>query len=293
MNGPLNARAPAVADTIAPWPAPAKLNLFLHVTGRRSDGYHSLQTVFQFIDLCDYLVFEPRAAGIRRTNPLPGVDPDQDLTVRAARLLQRHAGIDRGADITLDKRIPLGGGLGGGSSDAATTLWVLNRLWGLDYSIDTLADLGLRLGADVPVFVRGRAAWAEGIGEILTPLDLGTAWYAVVVPGVEVRTADVFADPDLTRRAKAFTIAGFLSGDQGVNDCEPIVRRRYPEVAQALDWLGVRAAARMSGTGSAVFASFANRATAAAALKGLPEGWRGYVCRGLNRSPLMDRLDVH
>jgi 4-diphosphocytidyl-2-C-methyl-D-erythritol kinase len=281
-------------DSTAPWPAPAKLNLFLHVTGRRDDGYHTLQTVFQFIDLCDYLRFEPRDDGvIRRVGSIPGIDPEGDLIVRAARLLRHYAGVAQGVDMWLEKNIPIGGGLGGGSSDAATTLWALNRLWRLNYPVDVLAELGLSLGADVPVFVRGRTAWAEGVGERLTPLDLETPWYLIVVPPVQVQTGAIFRSLELTHPLRAFTIAGFLSGDQGVNDCEPIVRARHPEVARALDWLGRYAPARMSGTGGCVFASFDDRERAAEVLDRVPSEWRGFISRGRNRSPLMDRLDVN
>lgn len=276
----------------AAWPAPAKLNLFLHVTGRRADGYHLLQTAFQFIDLCDRLWFEPRSDGVlRRLDAVSGVAPGDDLVLRAARRLKAHTAAKAGADIRLEKHIPLGGGLGGGSSDAATALWALNCLWDLRLDVDELAAIGLELGADVPVFVRGFAAWAEGVGERLTPIEPDTPWYLVVAPPVAVRTAEVFADPELTRHCEPLTISGFLSGHQAVNVCEPVVRRRAPEVAAALDWLG--SAGRMSGTGSCVFASFASEAEARERLSGLPPQWRGFVCRGLNRSPLMERVDVH
>jgi 4-diphosphocytidyl-2-C-methyl-D-erythritol kinase len=276
------------------WPAPAKINLFLHITGRRADGYHLLQTVFQFLDYGDRLDFEPRPDGlVRAVRPLPGVAPEDDLTVRAARLLQRHAGVEQGVDIHLDKRLPLGGGLGGGSSDAATVLWALNCLWELDLSPDELAGLGLRLGADVPVFVHGLAAWAEGVGEVLTPLSLPEPWYLVLVPPAQVPTAAIFADPDLTRDCDALTIDGFLSGDHGLNVCEPVVRRRYPAVAEALAWLSHFAPARMSGTGACVFASFAHRTAALEVLGQMPAGWRGFVARGCNRSPLLARVEVH
>lgn len=281
-----------VADT--GWPAPAKINLFLHICGRRADGYHLLQTVFQFVELYDSLYFIPRTDGlINRIEALPGVAPERDLAVRAARLLQAHTGVGLGADIAIEKRIPLGGGLGGGSSDAATTLWALNCLWGLGLDVDTLAGLGLSLGADVPVFVRGHAAWAEGVGERLTPIELPAPWFLLVVPPVAMSTAEVFADPGLTRDCAALTIGGFLSGDHAVNVFEPVVRRRSREVAAALDWLGAHAPARMSGTGSSVFAPFDSHDQAAELLLHLPVGWRGFVCRGLNRSPLLDRVDVH
>ncbi|MCC6207198.1 MAG: 4-(cytidine 5'-diphospho)-2-C-methyl-D-erythritol kinase [Gammaproteobacteria bacterium] len=276
------------------WPAPAKLNRFLHITGRRADGYHLLQTVFQFLDYGDTLGFGLRDdAVVRRSTSLPGIDPETDLTVRAARLLQRHAGVTRGVEIAIDKRIPPGGGLGGGSSDAATTMWALNCLWKLGLSVDELAALGLRLGADVPVFVRGQAAWAEGVGEILTPLTLDEPWYLVVIPNVQVSTAEIFTTPELTRDCNALTIGGFLSGDHGVNVCEPVVRARFPQVADALDWLGRYAPARMSGTGACVFAGFTERGAADEARRLLPAGWRAFVARGCNRSPLLARVELH
>lgn len=281
----------AVAEPAAVWPAPAKLNLFLHIIGRRPDGYHLLQTVFQFIDLCDALSFEPRDdGGIIRIDPLPGIAPEQDITVRAARLLQAESGSSAGVAIRIAKQIPIGGGLGGGSSNAATTLWALNRLWGLGLEVDELARLGLALGADVPVFVRGRAAWAEGIGEQLTPLPLDEPWYLVVVPPVQVPTASIFAAPDLTRDCELLTIGGFLSGDQALNVCEPVVCSRYPEVADALGWLRRHVPATMSGTGSCVFARFDDPMAAGDLLSRLPTGWRGFVARGLNHSPLLTRI---
>ncbi|MFZ5620263.1 MAG: 4-(cytidine 5'-diphospho)-2-C-methyl-D-erythritol kinase [Pseudomonadota bacterium] len=273
------------------WPAPAKLNLFLHVTGRRPDGYHTLQTVFQFLDIADGigLRVEP-GGGVQLATPLPGVPAERDLTVRAARLLQAEAGTGLGATITVDKRLPLGGGLGGGSSDAATVLVVLNRLWDIGFSIDRLAELGLRLGADVPVFVRGQAAWAEGVGERLTPVTLPEPWYLVVVPDVTVSTAEIFSAPELTRQTPPITIADFLSGAGG-NDCEPVVRRRHPEVGRALDWLNRFAPARLTGTGACVFAPFADRDIAQQALAQLPAGWRALIARGRNRSPLHEALE--
>ena len=279
--------APVIpADARGPWPAPAKLNLFLHITGRRDDGYHSLQTVFQFLDYGDRLYFALRTDGaIRCFGGPPGVPADADLCVRAARLLQKTAGVRMGVDIYNEKRLPAGAGLGGGSSDAATTLWVLNRLWAAGLEPEPLAGLGLRLGADVPVFLFGRAAWAEGVGELLTPVDLPEPWYLVVNPAASVSTAAVFADPELTRNSPRMTIRDFLSGG-GHNDCEAVVRRRYPEVAAALDWLNRFAAARMTGTGACIFAPFATQAEAQAIRRQLPAGWTGFVARGENRSPL-------
>jgi len=253
-------------------PAPAKLNLFLHVVGRRDDGYHLLQTAFRFIDLCDTLHFEARGDGrIERVSDLPGVPAEQDLTVRAARALQQATGIRQGVNITLEKRIPQGGGLGGGSSDAASTLIALNRLWGTDLSRRELMRLALPLGADVPVFVFGQSAFAEGVGEILSPLDLPEAAYLVAQPDTSVPTANVFSDPDLTRDSSSVTIADFLASQSfgagsatqtapeffGRNDLEPVVYRRYPEVAQAAQWLSGRGFhVRMSGSGACLFAQF-------------------------------------
>jgi 4-diphosphocytidyl-2-C-methyl-D-erythritol kinase len=279
--------APAIpAAARGPWPAPAKLNLFLHVTGRRDDGYHTLQTVFQFLDYGDRLYFEPRTDGaIRRFGGPPGISEDEDLCVRAARLLQETAGVRAGVDIYNEKRLPAGAGLGGGSSDAATTLRVLNRLWPAALEPASLATLGLRLGADVPVFLFGRAAWGEGVGERLTPVDPPRPWYLVLDPGVSVSTATIFADPDLTRNTPRMTIRDFLSGG-GHNDCEAVVRRRHPEVAAALDWLSRFAPARMTGTGACVFAPFPTQADAVSVWRRLPAGWTGFVARGENRSPL-------
>lgn len=273
------------------WPAPAKLNLFLHVTGRRPDGYHEIQTVFQIIDLADSLGFTPRADGeVCRVDGPAEVAPEDDLCVRAARKLQSACGLERrGVDIRLEKRIPVRGGLGGGSSDAATTLVALNEIWGLRLAPSLLAELGLGLGADVPLFVLGETAWGEGVGERLTPLELPERHYAVVFPGVGIPTADVFQAPELTRKTPETTIRGFLKAG-GRNDCEPVVTGRSPEVRRALAWLAGRGQARMTGTGSCVFAAFGERDAAAAALDGLPPEWRGFVARGLERSPLQERL---
>jgi 4-diphosphocytidyl-2-C-methyl-D-erythritol kinase len=274
----------------APWPAPAKLNLFLHVTGRRPDGYHEIQTVFQLVDLVDELGFVPRADGeIRRIAGPVEVPAAEDLCLRAARRLQEAGGCSSGADIRLEKRIPVQGGLGGGSSDAATTLVALNEIWGLHLPLDALAEIGLQLGADVPLFVRGQSAWGEGVGERLTPLELPERHFAIVFPGVGIRTALVFQAPELTRKTPETTIRGFLKAG-GRNDCEPVVTGRSPEVRRALAWLAERGKAQMSGTGSCVFAAFADRRCAQAALAGLPPEWRGFVARGLDRSPLQERL---
>ncbi len=273
------------------WPAPGKINLFLHITGRRADGYHELQTVFQFLSLCDSIYFKLRSDGrIRRTSKLAGVEPVDDLVVRAAKLLQEISGTPIGADISVEKRLPLGAGLGGGSSDAATTLVALNRLWGLGLTQAALANLGLRLGADVPIFVYGHAAWAEGVGERLTPLALEEPWYLVVQPDCTISTVEIFADPQLTRNTFPIKMLNF-DLDRVRNDCEPIVRARYPEVGEVLDWLRERGNGRLTGTGACVFSRYATEAQAREALVSLPKRWKGFVARGLNRSPLPERLE--
>ena len=277
-----------------PWPAPAKLNLFLHILGRRPDGYHELQTCFQFVDLCDEITIEVRVDGrIRRIVGIFGVAEDADLCVRAAQALQTAAGCPLGADIGVLKRIPMGGGLGGGSSDAATCLVALNHLWNLHWPMEDLAALGLKLGADVPVFVRGRAAWAEGIGERLTPLypplaPLETN-YLILKPNIGVSTAEVFQDPELTRNSAPITIHGFLASG-GRNDCLSVVRRRYPEVARALDWLSVFGPARLTGTGSCVFSAVETIDRGREIVRKLPPALDFFLARGLNDSPLLERL---
>ncbi len=276
-----------------PWPAPGKLNLFLHVVGRRPDRYHLIQTAFQFIDLCDEIRFWRRPEGvIERIGTVPGVPPEQDLTIRAARRLLQSSGCgERGVAIELTKKLPMQGGVGGGSSDAATVLVALNRLWGLGLSPGQLGDIGLELGADVPVFVHCRSAWAEGVGEVLTPADFPEHFYVLIRPDASISTAEVFEAPELTRDSPVITIRGFLKAG-GRNDCEPVVRRRFPEVAEALDWLGRIAPARLTGTGSCVYAPMPTEADALAALAGLPARWTGYVVRGLNRSPLAARCEL-
>ncbi len=268
------------------WLAPAKLNLMLRIVGRRSDGYHQLQTVFQFLDRCDHLQFRLRHDGvIRRLTDLPGVSAEQDLVLRAARLLQESTGITSGVEIALDKRLPLGAGLGGGSSDAATVLVALNQLWETELGSEQLAHLGLQLGADVPVFVRGFAAWGEGIGEELTPINLSEEWYLVVIPPCHVSTKDIFSDPDLTRDSPRIKIADFLAGSRE-NSCIPVVTKRYPLVMAAMEWLGRYGEPRLTGTGSALFVVFPDRQLADEALAQLPADLSGFVARGLNRSPL-------
>jgi 4-diphosphocytidyl-2-C-methyl-D-erythritol kinase len=274
------------------WPAPAKLNLFLHITGRRADGYHDLQTLFQLVDWGDDIAVEvtdePR---IERIEGPAAIPPERDLAVRAALALQAAAGVRRGARIRVRKRIPPGGGLGGGSSDAATVLRVLNRLWDTNWSVEALAGLGLALGADVPVFVHGSSAWAQGRGEQLTALSVPEAWYLIVYPGVAVATADIFQAPELTRNSPLITIRA-VSAAGTRNDCETVVRARYPAVAAALDWLAARAGggARLSGTGSCVYAVFGRAADAERVAARVPEEWKSFVARGVNRSPLAAAL---
>ena len=272
-------------------PAPAKLNLMLHITGRRADGYHELQTLFQFLDYGDELVLRPREDGqIRLLTELPGVDHDSNLIVRAARLLQRESGCALGADIQLAKRLPMGGGIGGGSSDAATTLVGLDHLWNTRLGEDRLAELGLNLGADVPVFVRGRAAFAEGVGERLQPVDLPEPWFLVIAPQVSVSTAEIFADPELTRNTPAITVRSLLAGG-GHNDCQPVVEKRYPEVRNALSLLNKFVQARMTGTGACVFGSFPNEGEADKVRRQLPATLPSFVARGRNVSMLHRSLE--
>ena len=269
------------------FPAPAKLNLFLHVTGRRPDGYHLLQTVFRLLDYGDEVGFRIRQDGeIRRTGRIRGIADDHDLTLRAAHLLRSVSGSRMGADIDLIKRLPVGGGLGGGSSDAATTLIVLNRLWSLGIPLARLQTLALELGADVPVFVFGRTAFAEGIGERLQTIHVDPAWYLVVVPQVAVSTAEIFSAPELTRNSKAIKIAAF-SIAEGHNDLAPVACKRYPEIARCLKWLEQFGKAAMSGSGASVFVAFENETSARAALSELPADMKGFVARGLDRHPLL------
>ena len=276
-----------------PWPAPAKLNLFLHILGRRSDGYHELQTCFQFVDLCDDITIRVRPDGrIVRGAGAPGVRPEEDLCVRAARALQIAAGCAMGADISVIKRIPMGAGLGGGSSDAATCLVALNQLWDLHWTPAELAALGLKLGADIPVFVHGHTAFAEGVGERLTPLYPPLAPpelnYLILKPNVFVSTKDVFQDPELTRNSPPITIHGFLASG-GENDCVGVVRRRYPEVARAMDWLSRFGAARLTGTGACIFMACETMEGREIAER-LPPDVDAFLARSLNDSPLLERL---
>jgi 4-diphosphocytidyl-2-C-methyl-D-erythritol kinase len=269
------------------FPAPGKLNLFLHVLGRRADGYHHLQTVFRLIERSDRVGIAVRDDGeIRRHDPLPGVPEEEDLCVRAARLLQQRCGTRQGADLALEKNLPIGGGLGGGSSDAATTLVVLNRLWHAGLTRGELQALGTQLGADVPFFVFGENALGEGIGERLSALALPAAWYLVLVPPVALSTAEVFSDNALTRNAKPLKIPPFFSG-LGANDLEAVALKRSTEIAAHLQWLrSRRPQARMTGAGACVFAEFATEVEARAVLGELPGAMRGFVARGLDRHPL-------
>ena len=276
------------------WPAPAKLNLFLRVVGRRPDGYHELQTVFRLLDWGDELRLRVRDDGeVRRTREVPGVPESSDLVVRAARLLQAHAGVAAGAEIEVAKRIPMGGGLGGGSSDAATVLVALNRLWQLDLAEDVLAELGRQLGADVPVFVRGRSAWAEGIGEKLTPMDLPRRHYVVLDPHETVSTAALFQAAELTRNAPRATISSFASGETTENAFAPVVRERHPRVAAALDWLGRFGDARLSGSGGCVFLESKSFDRAVAIAAQCPATFTAWTAVGVDVSPLQDALARH
>ena len=276
------------------WLAPAKLNLFLHITGVRSDGYHELQTVFQFLDFSDELQFEIREDGqICRVNDIPGVPEAEDLVVRAAHLLKNATGGGLGANISVKKNLPMGGGLGGGSSDAATTLVALNQLWETGLDEDSLAATGLQLGADVPVFVRGRAAWAEGVGEHLQLVALSEPWFVVLVPKVNVSTADLFNDPQLTRDSAPIKIRGSLEGHDMsalVGECsnvfEPVVRQRYREIDEAITWLSQFSPARLTGTGACVFAAFDEEAKAREVADQVEGRWGVFVAKGCNRSPL-------
>jgi 4-diphosphocytidyl-2-C-methyl-D-erythritol kinase len=280
------------------WPAPAKLNLFLHITGRRTDGYHQLQTVFRLLEWGDTVRLRLRPeAGIRRVGEsAPGVDESDDLAVRAAKRLQKAGNVAEGVDIALEKRIPTGGGFGGGSSDAATVLVALNRLWGIDWPLSRLAALGLELGADVPVFVLGCNAWAEGVGERLQPIELPPAWYIVAEPPVHSPTAALFASPDLTRDSPALKMADFVAGgdprsDWFGNAFEPVLRAREPAVDAVLETLSQVGPARLTGTGSGCFVEFATRESAEAALRRLPPTLRCRLVAGAAVSPLHRALE--
>ncbi|WP_084256043.1 4-(cytidine 5'-diphospho)-2-C-methyl-D-erythritol kinase [Pasteurella testudinis] len=268
------------------YPCPAKLNLFLYINGQRADGYHELQTLFQFLDYGDWLTVTPRNDGLIRLTPhLDGVATEQNLVYRAAKLLQQYSGCHLGADLHLDKILPIGGGVGGGSSNAATALVVLNRLWRLNLSLDTLAELGLTLGADVPIFVHGHAAFAEGVGEKLVDCEPEEKWYLVVKPNVSIATAKLFQDPALTRNTPKRPLSTLLNQEFS-NDCEKVVKDHYPEVEHLLDWLLQYAPARLTGTGACIFAEFENQAAAEQVYKQLPKNINSFVARGMNRSPL-------
>ena len=278
--------------------APAKLNLFLHVIGQRGDGYHLLQSVFRFIQYGDTINLQLRDdAGIERVGDFPGVPEALDLTLRAAHLLQPFAPSGAGVNIHIDKRLPLGGGLGGGSSDAATVLLALNRMWHLNFSRQRLQHLALSLGADVPVFVFGQSAFAEGVGEELRSVTLPPAWYVVLTPPVHIATAAIFAAPELTRTTPALTIAPFSAGNPTPdttslhNDLQPVVVGRYPQVGDYLNWLGTYAKARMTGSGACVFAAFASEDAANRVLEDLPDDMQGFVAQGLDRHPLFEYCD--
>ncbi|MGB1808166.1 MAG: 4-(cytidine 5'-diphospho)-2-C-methyl-D-erythritol kinase [Porticoccaceae bacterium] len=271
-------------------PSPAKLNLFLHITGRRADGYHSLQTIFQLLDYGDSLTFTLNQSGDISLSPaMDTVAAEDNLIVRAARLLQSAAGCTQGCDIVIDKQIPMGAGLGGGSSNAATALVGLNQLWQSGLSSDELADLGTQLGADVPVFVRGNTAFAEGIGELLTAVELPEQWYLVITPDVQVSTAEIFSNPQLTRDTSPIKIRA-LSEVQYRNDCQAVVEELYPAVKQALEWMSDYRNPLMTGTGASVFCSFDNQTEAQKALDLVPEQWSAFIARGDNRSSLHREL---
>jgi 4-diphosphocytidyl-2-C-methyl-D-erythritol kinase len=271
-------------------PSPAKLNLFLHITGRRPDGYHNLQTLFQLLDYGDELSFTPRHDGEIVLMPdLPGVALEDNLIYKAARCLQQASGTTQGAAIELIKRLPMGGGIGGGSSNAATALLGLNHLWKAGFSLDALAEMGRGLGADVPVFVRGRTAWAEGVGEQLTPLSLPPQWYLVLAPNCAVSTAEIFSNKDLTRDTPDIKVAAFLE-EGGHNDCQPVVEKHYPQVKDAVDWLGRFGPARLTGTGACVFSPFPSKERALEVFAKRPKQLDGFVAIGANESLLHRRL---
>ena len=272
--------------------SPAKLNLMLNITGRREDGYHLLETVFQFIDLCDHLSFVVTdSSDVTRLTGNSPVAASEDILLRAAGLLQDRFDVDKGISINIDKRIPIGGGLGGGSSNAATCLLALNRLWGLDLSLRQLAEIGLELGADVPVFIHGRAAWATGIGEVLETIDLAEPTYVVIDPKIEISSAKVFGAQDLTRNNDPLTIRAFLRGSGG-NVCEPVVRKWYPGVGEAIDWLSQYAPANMSGTGACVYAAFDSHEQAETVKLRVPAQWSAHIAKAMNRSPVHQQLEL-
>ncbi|MGR9012341.1 MAG: 4-(cytidine 5'-diphospho)-2-C-methyl-D-erythritol kinase [Gammaproteobacteria bacterium] len=272
------------------WPAPAKLNLMLRITGQRNDGYHLLQTVFQFIDLCDWITFHEVGDGaVRLSKTIPGVPEADDLTIRAAKLLKAETGCEQGVCIEVEKNLPMGGGLGGGSSDAATTLVVLNKLWNLNLSKERLAEMGLTLGADVPIFVYGYSSWAEGVGEKLEEINLPEQWVVLIKPDCHVDTKEIFSSKDLTRNSKSIRIADFIAGKHQ-NDCLGVVRERYQPVRDALVDLSRFAEARLTGTGACVFSQFDSEEAAVGAYRSLQEMWQVYLVKGVNESPLYSKL---
>jgi 4-diphosphocytidyl-2-C-methyl-D-erythritol kinase len=273
------------------WPAPAKLNLMLRIVGQREDGYHLLQTVFQFVDLCDWLIFHPLDTGeVRLLKTIPGVAETDDLTVRAAKLLKAETGCDLGVQIEVEKNLPMGGGLGGGSSDAATTLVVLNQLWDLRLPKEKLLTMGLSLGADVPVFIYGHSSWGEGVGEKLSDIVVPEQWVVILKPDCHVNTKEIFSAKDLTRNSKSIKMPDFMDGDQK-NDCLDVVSKRYPLVEAALQDLAQFSEARLTGTGACVFAQFGSYDDASQAYQKLKGKWLAYLAKGINRSPLFARLD--
>ncbi len=271
------------------WPAPGKLNLFLHITGRREDGYHLLQTMFQFFDFGDSLYFDTNNSGqLHRITKIEGVSEEQDLIIRAAKMLKETSGCTKGADIKITKRLPMGGGIGGGSSDAATTLVALNQLWEINMSLEELAKIGINLGADVPIFIHGKAAWAEGIGEKISYLDSTEPCYLIIKPDCSVPTAQIFSHPGLTRDTQKLKMSAFRRGLG--NDCEEVVRSLYPQVAEALDWLSGFQTAELTGTGACIFAAFDTEEQARNVASKAPAKWDTIIARGLNSSPLNFKL---
>jgi 4-diphosphocytidyl-2-C-methyl-D-erythritol kinase len=272
------------------WPAPSKLNLFLHIIGKRSDGYHEIQTVFQILEFGDELQFLPSENNqVNLTGNYTGVNQKDDLIFRAAELLRLTTGIKHGICISVNKRIPMGGGLGGGSTNAATTLVALNQIWSTGLSITELAELGLKLGADVPIFIHGQSAWAEGVGEKLTPLTLPEDWFLIIHPGCSVNTREIFEIPDLTRNTSPITIRDFDAGCYH-NDFEVVVYRKFPEIEEAAAWLGKWTKANLTGTGACIYGRFENKQSAIQAFNNIPGKWQGFVSKGLNTSPLMGKL---
>ena len=273
------------------WPSPAKLNLFLHILGRYPNGYHQLQSLFQMLDYGDELAFDVNDSGnITMATPLPGVKDDDNLIIRAAKLLAAHTHTKKGVTITLKKRLPMGGGIGGGSSNAATTLVALNHLWQLKLTSDELAALGLTLGADVPIFVRGTTAFAAGVGEDITPAPQPEQWFLVANPNVHISTADIFNDPKLPRNTPAMRWNEY-NFEKTCNDCQQLVVNRYPQVANLLQWLVNYAPSRMTGTGACVFALFSNRRLAAQVQAQMPDTWQSFIAKGVNYSPLLQKLE--